>query len=184
MIAWLLLAATSTSGVEARIGAIVDGRDRLPSLVEVQSAAEVALELTGADEAEGWSRRARLRGLVPALDGRFGTDTDLTVRDSEENGGWSTLGHGLGFDVSAKLALGDLVFSDIELRASRERTARSAAIRLAKERVTRLYFRWIEVRIALDDEPTIERLIEAQRIEALLRAATGGRLAIPKKGHR
>lgn len=171
-----LTAATSTSTLEQELMLIVQGRGELPALVEVQEAAVQALELTEGEEVEAWSSRARLRGLAPTLDARFGTTTDLDVRGEVDGAGWTRVGRGLGLDVSTRFNLGDLIFSDQELRASRERLARSAAIRLARERATRIYFQRVANLLELRARPNAEALFDAARLDGLLRAVTGGRL--------
>lgn len=177
----LLLAATSTSALEQELALIIEGRGGLPSLAEVQTAAVEALALTDGPEVEGWSSRARLRGLAPTLEARLGTTTDLDVRGEVDGEGWTRVGRGLGLDVSTRFNLGDLVFSDQELRASRERLARSAAIRLARERATRIYFQRVANLLELRARPTAEALFEAARLDGLLRAVTGGRLHHPRE---
>jgi multidrug efflux pump subunit AcrA (membrane-fusion protein) len=112
-----LAAATSTNTLEQELALIVAGRGGLPSLAQVQEAAVAALALTDAEEVEAWSSRARLRGLAPTVDARFGTTTDLDVRGEVDGEGWTRVGRGLGLDVSTRFNLGDLVFSDQELRA-------------------------------------------------------------------
>lgn len=177
----LILASTSTHAVEQSLERIIQGLDVLPSLASVQAAAEDALELSSADDVASWSRRARLRGLLPTLEGKFGTTTDLDVRGEGDAVEWTRVGRGLGVDASARFNLGDLIFSDQELRASRERLARSAALRLARERATRLYFQRVANLLELRRRPTAEGLLEAARIDGLLRAVTGGRLPPQEK---
>jgi hypothetical protein len=176
-----LAAATSTNTLEQELALIVAGRGGLPSLAQVQEAAVAALALTDAEEVEAWSSRARLRGLAPTVDARFGTTTDLDVRGEVDGEGWTRVGRGLGLDVSTRFNLGDLVFSDQELRASRERLARSAAIRLARERATRIYFQRVANLLEVRARPNAAALLEAARLDGLLQAVTGGRLVGPRE---
>ncbi|MCK6546846.1 hypothetical protein L6R52_13440 [Myxococcota bacterium] len=174
--------STSTDAASRLIDALVDGRAELPALADVQRAAEDALELTPSTEAEAWARRARLRGLVPDLEAGLGRDADLDVRASGESTFKTTTeGRQLAVDVGVRFELGELVFSDLELRASRERLARAASIQLARDRVTQLYFDRVELALRLRDAPTPELLLVAARLEGLLDALTGGRLVWPGK---
>jgi hypothetical protein len=173
----LLLLATTTTAVERWIDDVVAGRDRLPSLHAVQDAATRALELTPSDSAAGWDARARWRGLVPRVEARFGTAADQSIRDGVTGTTWSiSEGQNLGVDVAAKWDLGELVFNDLELRASRERIARAARIALVRERATSIYFERIRVLMSLKTEPTEELLLQAAQLDAMLRAITGGLL--------
>ncbi|MEQ8275730.1 MAG: hypothetical protein RMA76_34315 [Deltaproteobacteria bacterium] len=179
VIALVLMASTVTSTtVESWIEDAVAGNTALPSLAAVQSAAEDTLVLGDDAEIEEWTSRLRWRGAVPKVDIRFGTDTDLSVRDALAGSAssWTNTGRGLGLDVVVKFGLGDLVFADLELRANRERIARSAAIRLVRERITELYFRRLDVWIAYRLEPSHELRLDAARLDGLIRALTGGRL--------
>jgi hypothetical protein len=172
-----LLTTSATVSDEVFLEETIDGRGALPSLAEVQAAAAEALHLTSADEVETWARRARQRAWLPRFEARFGSDADVAVRASEEGSDWARSGRGLGLDLGASWSLGDLVFSDQELRASRERLARSAAERLARERVTEVYFKRLAVLLEARREPSIELALEGARLDGLLRALTGGRLA-------
>lgn len=178
MLALLAAATVTSTTVEVWIEDAIAGRADLPSLSAVQAAAEDALVLGSDDEVAGWSSRLRWRGAVPKVDVRFGTDTDLSVRDALAGSAssWTNTGQGLGLDVVVKFGLGDLVFADLELRANRERVARAAAIRLARERVTELYFRRLDAWIAYRLDPSHELALEAARLDGLMRALTGGRL--------
>jgi len=174
-------AADSTATVSAAwIADVVAGRDVLPALADVQDAAEAALLAASPRDVVSWAHRARMRGLVPRLDVALGTDSDLDVRDSYSTGRsrTTTEGRAFGFELGARWELGDLVFSDGELRASREALARAASVRLAREEVTRLYFERVELLLeARGDHPEADRL-RAARIEGLLRALTGGRFRV------
>lgn len=185
LLATLLGATVTSTTVEVWIEDAVAGRTELWSLAEVQSAAEDSLVLGDDEEVDGWTSRLRWRGLVPKLDVRFGTDTDLDIRDAltESASSWTNTGRGLGLDVVVKFGLGDLVFADLELRANRERIARAAAIRLARERVTEIYFLRLQVWIANRLEPSYEHALEAQRLDGLIHALTGGRLD-PRRNER
>lgn len=185
-LAFVALVGTSSDAGARLLDALVEGRAELPSLVDVQRAAEEALELTPSAEAEGWARRARLRGLVPDVEAGLGRDADLDVRGSSDDGSFKTTTEGrqLGVDVSVRFELGELVFSDLELRASRERLARAASVHLARDRATQLYFDRVEVALRLRDAPSTELLLSAARLDGLLDALTGGRLRWPRKADR
>lgn len=180
MAATLLLSALSAQpevgSLIKEVRAMVEGRDVFPALARVQSAAVDALELEPEATAKTWSSRARDRGWVPRLDVRVGTDADRDVRALGQVGETWTEARGLGADVALRWQLGDVVFADVELRVNRERLARAAATRLARERVTKAFFRRIEVELALRLEPDVdpERVVEAARLDGLLRALTGG----------
>lgn len=161
----LLLTVTATSS--GWVQEIVEGQGPLPPLEQVQRMAVQALDAGGA----GWARRARLRGLVPRLDVAVGTDADLDVRDSvtTSRSRTTTEGRAFGFEISARWDFGDLVFSDLELRANREALARSAARRLVRDRVTQLYFQRLEL---LLEPASIARDVKAARLDGLIRAYT------------
>jgi hypothetical protein len=67
------------------------------------------------------------------------------------------------------------------LKASRERLARSAAIRLARERATRIYFQRVANLLEVRARPNAAALLEAARLDGLLQAVTGGRLVGPRE---
>lgn len=174
---WLSLALTST-GTERLLARVVAGHEALPALAEVQGWAVEAAGLASAAEAQSWAARARWRGLVPRLVGRLGSDANLYVRDTL--GDWTpttTDRRALALRIEARLELGELVFADLELRASREAIARSAAERLLLEEVTRLYFERVELWLrrcrGLDEAGALR----AATLDGLLRAYTGGRYA-------
>ena len=162
------------STLETVVDAWVRGQGRFPSLAAVQEAAEVALRLEPEHRARSWSDRARNRGWVPRLDVRVGTDSDRDVRALgrvEES--W-TEERAFAADVAARWSLGDIVFADVELRVNRERLARSAAVRLARERVTKVYFQRLEVELAMRVRREARLVLEAARLDGLLKALTGG----------
>ena len=166
---------TSTTVVHAWIDDTVAGRDELPALEEVQAAAVRALGLGTAARAEDWDASARWRAVLPQLQVRFGSQRDLLVRDSLAGTDWARTGQGLGLDISARWGLGDLLLSDLEMRVHRERLARSAAERLARERATQVYFQRVEVLVQMRQAPAHELVLEAARLDGLLRALTAGR---------
>ena len=172
---WLLVADPSAATVERWIREAVDGRDVLPALASVQAAAVAALGLTDDETAASWASRARWRAILPRLDARFGTSQNVDVRAGADiDRDYIKDGRGLGADVSARWALGDLVFSDLEMRINRERLARSAAARLARERVTQIWFDRLEVLIRRRMSAAPELAVEAARLDGLLSALTGG----------
>jgi hypothetical protein len=87
------------------------------------------------DAARGWSRRARLAGLVPWLSVRTGRNTSWDTGAPE-------IDHGVTVDVRATWRLDRLVFDGRELQAaSLEATRRRERRRLARV-VIRAYFVW------------------------------------------
>lgn len=180
MIGLLVLAAappqeTSTTTWARWIDEAVAGRDVLPSLASVQADAEAALRLPDEEEVAGWAGRARWGALLPRLDVRFGSQRDLLVRDTFDGVDWARSGQGFGVDVSARWGLGALAFSGKEPTLHRERLRRAAARRLARARVTDLYFERIGVLLALRRDPTPELVLEAAELDGQLAALTGGR---------
>lgn len=175
--AGLLVADPSSAAVEQWIRNAVAGRDALPALATVQAAAVAALGLTDDAAASSWALRARWRALLPRLDVRFGTSQSVDVRDGADVADdWTKDGRGLGADVGARWAIGDLVFSDLEMRINRERIARAAAVRLARERVTQVWFQRLEVLIRQRTSQDADLALEAARLDGLLDALTAGRL--------
>lgn len=183
-----LIAATpvsSSSVAEQLIDALVAGQAELPSLREVQEGAVEALGLASLEEAESWPSRARWRGVVPRVAASVGSDTDLDIR-----GSWTspdhlttTRGRQLGFDVAVRFELGELVFSDQELRASREAIARAAAVQLARDRATQIYFERLELALSMRDAPSPSLVLAVARLDGMLDAITGGRLSRHRKGY-
>ncbi len=173
-----LLAASAGAevrdGLEQLIAAIVAGRGRLPPLALVQDGAERALRLEPEGRAEDWSDRARDRGWVPQVDLRVGTDSALDVREPGRLSEVYQDRRRFDARVGLRWGLGDVVFSDVELRVNRERLARSAAVRLARERATKIYFERLKVELLLlgeDPDPSLH--LEAARLDGLLLALTG-----------
>jgi hypothetical protein len=176
----LLLASTVTSSVsvERFLDQTIAGRGALPSLADVQRAAVETLGVTSDSDARSWASRARWKGVVPRVDALVGNTDTIGIRDS-----WSrvvahatTEGQRLGVDVRARWELGELVFNDLELRANRETLSRAAAIQLARDRATRIYFDRVEVLLQQRQEPTPALALTAARLDGLLRAVTGGKL--------
>lgn len=174
----LLVADPSTAMMERWIREAVAGHDVLPALAAAQAAAVATLGLTDEAAVASWASRARWRALLPRLDARFGTSQSVDVRAGANIGNdYVKDGRGLGADVAARWTLGDLVFSDLEMRINRERLARSAAVRLARERVTQVWFQRLEVLIRRRTSTDPKLAVEAARLDGLLYALTGGRLA-------
>jgi hypothetical protein len=179
-----LVVRSATVADAAVIDALVAGCGELPSLEAVQNAAVEALAIADEATASGWASRARWRGIAPSFDIAVGSDADIDVRDSWQGALERTTSSGrkLGLEIGARWELGELIFSDAELRASREMLARSAAVQLARERATKLYFERIEVYLLSRERPSRELSLALARLDGLLRAITGGRIPIPKKG--
>jgi len=169
---------TSTQAMAAQLDALIQGQAALPSLAEVQSQAEAAMGLGTDAEMQQWASRARYRGLLPQLDLRFGSQRDVLVRDTIEGLDWARNGQGLGINVAAKWGLGALLFADQEPRIQQERLRRSAALRLARERVTELYFERIEVELRIREAASAEDLLLAAQLDGQLMALTGGRYQV------
>jgi hypothetical protein len=172
LVAW----AQTSTGTEVLIARLVRGQEDLPALTDVQTWATNALGLPSRDDATGWATRARLRGLVPRVAGRIGSDANVYVRDSL--GDWApttTDRRALAMRIEARFDLGDLVFADLELRANREAIARAAAERLVLEEVTRLYFERVELYLASLCHPTAQASLRAAEVDGLLTGYTGGR---------
>lgn len=170
------MAAMSSPTPSTAIRRMVDGKDTLPSLRQTQEAAERALRLEPEHRVRGWSERARNRAWLPRLDVRAGTDTDLDVRGLGQAGETWTEGRGFGADVALRWGLGEIVFSDAELRINRERLARASVRSKTLERVTKVYFERVaaEFRLRSVSEPSFELLLEVARLDGLLAAATLG----------
>jgi hypothetical protein len=183
VVAVLLIASTSTATMERLINDAIAGRGVLPSLADVQRATVEALSVVDESDARSWPSRARWRGLVPRFDAAVGTNRGLDVRSSIYGASafTTTEGYQLGIDLRARWELGELVFHDMELRANRETLARAAAVHLALERVTKLYFERIEVLLKQHEEPSPALVLAAARLDGLIRAATAGRLDRDRK---
>jgi len=164
------LVATSTIS-DRELDDLIAGRGALPALAAVHQA---ALEEWSSPEVD-WATRARLRGLVPRIDLSAGTDADVDVRDTLD-ARTTNEGHALGLRVTARFELGDLIFADSELRASRDVAAREAVMRALLEHVTDLYFERLELLVASRIAPSAPLNLRARNIDGMLRALTGGRL--------
>lgn len=165
--------ALTPRGVSRELQARVSGQG-WPSLVSIQEAAEASLRLPSESDVQSWGDRARARGWLPRLDVRVGTDSDLDVRANAALDPSWTEGRGFGLDVALRFQLGQLLFSDAELRAHRERMRRSAVIRSAVLKVTELYFARLEVELQLEKSVSTKLLLERARLDGALSAATGG----------
>ena len=176
-LAVVVVALTSSStGSATWVDNVVAGRGTLPALRDVQRAARLQVTTGAPGGAAGWGHRARLRGLVPRLAVAFGTDADRDIRRSLTTSlaRTTTEGRAVDFEVAARWNLSEVVFSDAELRASREAIARAAAVRIAVDRVTRVYFERVSLLVRLHKKPTEALTIEAARLEGLMHALTGG----------
>lgn len=169
---------TATAAMDRELDRLIEGRGELPSLREVQAAAQAELGLSEDEDAASWGRRARLRGVVPRVDAAFGSDADLDIRASATSPAQTTTeGRQLGFDVAVRFELGNLLFSELELRANREAIARAAAIQLARDRATELYFERLSVELELREAPSAALLLSARRLDGLIDVMTGGRVS-------
>lgn len=158
----------------AWIDAVVAGRGPLPALAEVQAAAKANATIYSDAEVAGWSSRARLRGLLPGVDVAMGTDLDYGLRDAGSTELTTTLGRGFTARLGARWSLGELIFSDTEMRAHRESTHRRAQIDLVVDRVTDLYFERLTVLVASCVRDSTALAIVARRLDGAIAALTGG----------
>ncbi len=165
-------------GTELWLTRVIAGEGELPSLLAVQRAAVAALGPWAVEPEMDFFRRARMSGIVPRLDARVGTDADQDVRDVELGrlSRTRTEGRAFGFEIAARWNLADLVFHNAELRALRVEMARSAAVHLARDRATKLYFRRLSILLRMKNKATDALRLEAARLDGLLRSVTGGRL--------
>jgi hypothetical protein len=181
----LLVLTTGTSTIPDHrfIEQVITGRGELPSLRDVQSAAVEALGVVSDENAASWPSRARWRGLVPRVEAQAGSYDGLDIRDALYGAtAYTTTDlHKLMLDLRARWELGELVFNDMELRANRETLARSAAIHLARERATKIYFERLEVLLKQRHEESASLALAAARLDGLLRAVTGGLLDRERK---
>ncbi|MBI4818237.1 MAG: hypothetical protein HY791_18380 [Deltaproteobacteria bacterium] len=185
----LLIGFSDPAETEGFVRRVVAGHDVLPSLLAVQEAAENRLGVEDEDDARSAGSRARTRGWIPRVDVAVGTDAGLDIRDSltgATNRIATTDKRGFGVEVGLRFELGELLFSDSELRASRTSLARAASVRLVRERATELYFKRVEVLLeqkrlkercargdSTDEPRLLELAIEAARLDGRLRALTG-----------
>ncbi len=173
------LVATATIS-DVWIDAVLAGRDGLPALADVQDA---AVEASRGARSTDWAARARWRGLLPEVSVTVGHDADLALRDSATSEGarLQSEAQAVGIRATTRWSLGDLVFADAELRAHREQTLNLGEERVVRERVTDLYFKRLEVQLALCLEPTLERQLLARRLDGLLVALAGAAARRPRK---
>lgn len=173
------LVATATIS-DAWLDAVLAGRDGLPALTDVQDA---AVEASRGARSTDWATRARWRGLLPEVSVTVGHDADLALRDSATTDGarLQSEAQAIGIRATTRWALGDLVFADAELRAHREQTLNLGEERVVRERVTDLYFKRLEVQLALCLEPTLERQLLARRLDGLLVALAGAAAKRPRR---
>lgn len=119
----------------------LDGQERFPSLADTLRAAEDALQLTSAESLRAWSKRARLRGWVPRVDIRVGTDRDLGVRRPASGAEAWTEAQAFGVDLGLRFGLSDVIFSTSELQASRVARRQASLLKRVRSEVARLYVR-------------------------------------------
>ncbi|MBK8013243.1 MAG: hypothetical protein IPK13_18045 [Deltaproteobacteria bacterium] len=153
----------------------VAGRGAVLSLAEVQERSLDFIPVATAEEATHWASRARLAGLLPHLEARFGSDVALDFRDVRDDSVrfTRTQGRTLGFDVRVRFDLDGLVFHDAELRASRERLVWADEVRSVRERATRLYFDLLEALVERHRAPSREAHQTVARTAGILRALIG-----------
>lgn len=128
---------------------------------------EAAYQAAGLDRnpATGWSRRARLAGLVPWLSVRFGRNARWNDLEPE-------IDHNTTVDVRATWRLDRLVFDGRELQVSTIDTARRRERRRLASRVIRTYFAWRRLAAASIARPALG--LRAEEAAAELDAVTDG----------
>jgi len=156
----------------------VAAADRLhaPPVAEVLEAAYAAAGLAH-DPTRGWSRRARLGGLVPWLTVRTGWDASWKDDDP-------TIDRGRTFEVRATWRLDRLIFDGRELQVATIDTARRRERRRLASVVIRAYFAWRRLATAaLDGHPRwASRTEEATaELDALTDGWFSERLAAPRR---
>lgn len=139
-----------------------------PRIEAVQRAAE-ARAAPGRDDAEGWRRRSRLSALVPRVAAEYRHDerslhvvgvTSGSEVDYLRTSPGDTVSVRLGFDLDG------LVFGKQELAAVAAAQRAEGHRRAAVERVTRLYYERLRLRLALAaGPPTSPRERAAQEID-------------------
>jgi len=109
------------------------------------------------DPGAGWTRRARLAGLVPWV-------TVRTARDTSWQDEHSEVGHGASLEVRATWRLDRLLFDSHELQISAIEAARQRERRRLATRVIRSYFTWRRaagVALGAGDDRVAARAAEA-----------------------
>ena len=163
----LLCSMLTTQPGPARVRALVEGRGRLPSLASVLAGPDERVRLRSA------SRRARWRGLVPRLRGRFGTDLDLGVRDASQR--VITQSQALGGSVQASFDLSRLVFDDRESSLELQLQRMTERRRRRRQQLVDLYMRRVAVELEMEDEgPSVDRALEAARLDGRLEVVSDG----------
>lgn len=107
---------------------------RAPAVADVIAAANAAAGLDR-DPSRGWTRRARLSGLVPWVAVRTGRNTRWQTTDPEVD-------QGVALEVRATWRLDRLVFDGRELQAASFAAARRRERRRLAREVVRRYFAW------------------------------------------
>lgn len=164
----LVVSSTPSAEVWRRM---IQGTPTWPSLARTRTAAIQTLALPPSSEVDSWAQRARDRSWLPRVDVRLGTRGDQDVRSLGTASESWTEGRDFGVDVSLRWGLAGLVFSEVEVRAHRERRARAVLLRRVVEEVTKVYLRRVEVELA---PSTPDRVREGVRLDVVLDALTGG----------
>ncbi|MEM1025427.1 MAG: hypothetical protein AAGD10_11980 [Myxococcota bacterium] len=149
-----------------RVNALMAGQGRLPSLWSL-------LEVDAKAHLRSARRRARWRGLVPQLRGRFGTDLDLDVRDASQRVVTET--RALGGSVQASFDLSRLVFDDREVALELQRQRLDERLRLRRRRIVELYMGRLRLELRLEAEgPSLPACLEAAELDARLTVLCDG----------
>lgn len=130
-----------------------------PPIGEVLAAAYAAAGLDQ-DPTVGWSRRARLAGLVPLVAVRAGRNTKWEELEPD-------VGYGVTYEVRATWRLDRLVFDGRELQAATQQAARRRERSQLVGRVVGLYFAYRRAVAA-------GRTLRAEETAVELDALTGG----------
>lgn len=188
---WILLAllaslAPAPAGADER-AALAELEKREPPLAAVRQA---ALRYAGLDRhpERGWSRRARLAGLMPTLTMSINRDLAHDADLSRQSTGKEELAVGtdedLGFEAKAVWQLDRLLFDEAEVRvlqvAQRQYQERIDLL----IRVTSIYYQRRKLQLARlrggKDAAGVDQLLAIEELTDQLDALTGGyfRLAL------
>jgi hypothetical protein len=182
LVSSLLVASTATASGD-RTRALAELERREPGLDEVRTAALRYAGLNHRPE-RGWSRRARMAGLLPALtlQAQRGTAEDEELSRSSTGTQKLDVGAGADLDLEARAVwqLDRLVFDEVELRAlqTAQKLHRDRIQLLAQ--VTNLYFQRRKLQVMAiwspPSDPTKAALdaLAIAELTAQLDALTGG----------
>jgi hypothetical protein len=142
------------------------GADWRPAMADVLVAAYAAAGLDR-DPGPGWTRRARLAGLVPWVTVRATRDTSWQDSDPE-------VGHSETVEVRATWRLDRLLFDGRELQVADLAASRRRERRRLEARVIRAYFAWRRLSEVPGTTPEARDPTRTSEAIAELDAATDG----------